>query len=269
MNIEPVWLLTSMELFFLGGLLQLSGFLGVADPFVECPQDDIQEYLQLARHSLIQRGYLVQTADGEQVDPALSALLHTAAAAAQVIIATDDNSSTLVYLSAERIVLQQSLPEHHIGFSLLDGVPAVRPGLKAMLNLSQGPSAPGVDITIAQPVLEQARAMLAEDPSPKKIAACAVSFTQTGLPPESAAAFALALARPVSTGYITIVRRDASKMERQAGFTWLAGTSGVWIAGLPHAVFPTSLTWHPASSHVVELAVDNLFSYLPKSQANL
>jgi hypothetical protein len=102
--------------------------------------------------------------------------------------------------------------------------------------------------------------MLADTPSADKIAVCAASLTQTGLPPESATAFALALARPVSTGYITLVRRDGASTVRLSGCAWLVGPSGGWVTGLPPSVFPASITWQPVSNSIVSFAVDQLFA---------
>lgn len=255
------WSLTGIELFYLGGLLHLPGFLGVSDPFQGCADDEINAHLTLARQSLLQRSYLIQTAEGEQPAPSLGRLLHSTASAVQVIIAVQNTTNAVIYLAPEGIVMQQPLADQRIGFTMLDTLSEVQTSLHTLLSSFQGPPAPGIDITIAQPVLEYTCGILAADPSPKKIAACAAALTQTGLQPESAAAFALALARPVSTGYITIFHRDASTAKRQSGFAWLTGASGVWIAGLPHAVFPTALTWQPASSHTEELALDTIFAY--------
>ena len=260
MNTEPVWTCTSIELFFFGGLLQLPGFLGVADPFHSCTQADIQVYLQLARQSLLQREYLNHSNGSEQPDPALSRLLHAATAAAQVMIAVHNDISAFAYLTSDGIVLQQPMPENQVGFSLLDNLSSLRPRLQALLAVPPLVPAPGTQITIAQPVLEQALIMLAEDPSADQIAACAASLVQIGLPPESAAAFALALAHPASTGYVTIVCREGTTLKRQSGLAWLAATSGGWIAELPSTNFPATVTWYPATSYIIELAVDTLLS---------
>ncbi len=238
MNIEPAWSFTSIELFFLGSLLKLPGFLGMADPFSGCVEDDIEIYLQLAHQSLLQRGYLSHTGDSKQLDPALNSLLHTVASASQVIIAVQDNSFIVLYLTPESIVLQQPLPEHQVGFFLLENLSAIHPHLQNFFSCSPVAPAPGSQITIAQSVLEHAHAMLADTPSADKIAVCAASLTQTGLPPKSATAFALALARPVSTGYIALVRRDGTSTERQSGCAWLVGPSGGWATELPASVFP-------------------------------
>jgi hypothetical protein len=260
-NTGPAWSLSGIELFFLGGLLQLPGFLGVADPLQGCSEDESNTHLTLARQSLLQRGYLNQTPEGEQPDPALSRLLHTTATATQGLVAVHNTTNVVIYLAPGGIVMQQPLADHRVGLTRLDTLSEVQTTLQTLLVAFQGPPAPGTDITIAQPVLEYTCGILSKDPSPKKIAACAAALTQTGLQPESASAFALALARPVSTGYITIFHRDASTAKRQSGFAWLTGASGVWIAGLPHPVFPTALTWQPASSHTEKLALETIFAY--------
>ena len=258
MNIEPAWSFTSIELFFLGGLLGLPGFLGIADPFSGCAEDDLKVYLQLAYQSLRQRGYLSQTAGGEQLDPAISSLLHTVASASQVLIAVQGDSFAIVYLSPESIVLQQPLPEHQVGFFLLESLSAIVPHLQNLLSSGPLTPAPRAPVTIAQPVLEYARAMLADAPSADKIAVCAASLTQAGLPPESATAFALALARPTSAGYLALLRRDGARTRRQSGCAWLVGTSGGWITELPPASIPALLTWHPLSSPVASFAVEQI-----------
>jgi hypothetical protein len=260
MSIEPAWSFTSIELFFLGGLLKLPGILGIADPFSGCVQDDIEIYLQLAHQSLLQRGYLSHTGDGEALDPALDCLLHTVASASQVIIAVQESSFIVLYQTPESIVLQQPLPEHQVGFFLLENQSAIVPHLQNLFSSSPVTPAPGTQITMAQSVLEHARAMLADTPSADKIAVCAASLTQTGLPPNSATAFALALARPVSTGYITLVRRDGTSTARQSGCAWLVGASGGWVTELPPSVFPASLTWQPVANSIVSFAVDQLFA---------
>ena len=258
MNIEPAWSFSSIELFFLGGWLGLPGFLGIADPFSGCVDDDLKVYMQLAYQSLRQRGYLIQAAGGEQLDPALNSLLHMVASASQVLIAVQGDSFVIVYLSPESIVLQQPLPEHQVGFFLLENLSAIVPHLQNLLSSSPLTPAPRASVTVAQPVLEYARAMLADAPSAEKIAVCAASLTQAGLPPESATAFALALARPTSAGYLALLQRDGALAQRQSGCAWLVGTSGGWITRLPPASIPALLTWHPLSSPVASFAVEQI-----------
>lgn len=260
-NPAPAWSLSGIELFFLGGLLQLPGFLGVADPLQGCSDEEAHAHLAQARQALLQRRYLNQTPEGEQPDHDLSRLLHIAAAATQGLVAVQNTTHAVIYLAPGGIIMQQPLADHRVGFTAVETLSEVQTCLQTLLVAFQGPPAPGADITIAQPVLEYTCGVLSNDPSPKKIAACAAALTQTGLQPESAAAFALALARPISTGYITIFHRDACTAKRQSGFAWLTGASGVWIAGLPHPVFPTALTWQPASSHTEKLALDTIFAY--------
>ena len=258
LTIEPAWSFTSIELFFLGGMLGLPGFLGVNDPFSGCLETDIKVYLQLAHQSLRQRGYLCQAAGGETLDPTLNSLLQTVVSASQVIVAVQGDAFAIVYLSPECIVLQQPLPEHQVGFFLLENPSAIHPHLQTLLSSTVHTQAAGAPVTIAQPVLEYARAMLAEAASADKIAVCAASLAQAGLPPKSATAFAIALARPTATGYLTLLHRNDTHTRRQSGCAWVVGTSGGWVTELPPSSVPASLTWQPLSSSIASFAVDRI-----------
>ncbi|HYF91828.1 MAG TPA: hypothetical protein VD969_06250 [Symbiobacteriaceae bacterium] len=227
----PAIACSTMELAFLAGLLGAESLTGVPDPFEGWSGDDVEAVWAEVRRSLAGRRLLSIMADGSIcVEAAVAELVGTCGFAEATFM--------LTYSSADGItaghhfhVIRQSAVELVLGYegemtcrlTALD-TPAVMDRVSSIFRLDgqEAPSVPSGRLT--EPDMRLAR-QLAEAAGRE---AAEPHLLGLGFCPETAAALAETLARPLGNGALVAVSADQSDFGVD-GLALLEGECGMWL----------------------------------------
>jgi hypothetical protein len=190
-------LTTHVELAFLAGLLGVPALIGIPDPFWGRLAHEIEESLEQARGSLVDRNIIHVNHEGVlSVDEAVAALVRACGAPERTYILTagmpDQEPVVHFFHLTSRGLAELTPAEGTAGLALLPDSAALFDRAVALGRIGgQAPHAlPGC--TLSASVLEHAR-LLASEAGP---ADTNELLQRAGLPPETAAALAQTLAAP-------------------------------------------------------------------------
>lgn len=254
------WCFNLKDLFFLFGILQLSGLIGLRDPFVGYLTEEIQEALEETRNSLLDRSLLSETGDDVEVDPDLGKVLQAISTSPKVLVAAKDQISLLVHISGDGIVKQETVSDDQVCLSTLPGWGEVKHDLLHFLSLSDSSAAPGPAFTTNASVIEQARELIQNEGRDNPLSNCKQLLVEKGIPPASAAALAETLFGKLSTGSLVAFNRDEFKLSPQGGFAWLTGDLGTWKVDLPPLEDVDFMKWTPTSSALLTEQIQSFIS---------
>lgn len=242
------WCFNLKELYLLAGILHLSGLIGLSDPFLGYLTEEIQEYLEATRKSLLDRSLLSETGDDVEVDPDLGKVLQAISTSPKVLVAAKDQISLLVHISEDGIVKQETVSDDQVCLSTLPGWGEVKHDLLHFLSLSDSSVAPGPTFTTNASVVEQARELIQNAGQDDPPSSCKQMLVEKGIPPESAEALAVTLFGKNNTGSLVAFNRDEFKLSPRGGFAWLTGDLGTWKVDLPPLEDVDIMKWTPTSS---------------------
>lgn len=254
------WCFNLKELYLLSGILQLSGIIGLSDPFVGYLTEEIQECLEAARQSLLERGLLRVTGENVAVDPDLEKVLQIIFTSPKVVVAALDQSSILIHSSEDWIVKQEIVSDGLVSLSYLPGWEQVKRDIVHFLSRSDSSSAPGPAFTTNASVIEQARELIKVEEQNDPLSSCKQALVEKGIPPESATALAATLSGNHSTGSLVAFDRDELKLSPQGGFAWLIGDLGTWKVDLPPSEDVDIMKWTPTSSALLTEQIQTFIS---------
>ena len=256
METENTWNFSNYELYLLGGLLQLPGFMGLEDPFPGYLTEEIQEHMETARQSLTGRGYLEEAGNEFLIDANLIEAVQTIGTAAKVIATAQNKDSVLVHLAKNCAVWQERLPDGRVGLSKLNNRKDVEGQLRDWLVLPDAPAAPGSGFVVEPAVMEAAQTLVENNHQPNGLSAVKSFLMEKSVPPNAAASLSATLAENHSTGSLMILEREGSLIEPQTRLAWLIGKQGGWVVELPHTEMNPPLEWKPASTSSIVAKVE-------------
>lgn len=218
-TLEPLKLST-VELVYLAGLLEVNQLVGTPDPFRGWLTEEIGPALAAARQSLADRGLITLNADETiDADPATAELVRTLGSPAGTFAFTRDAIVRYIHVAPDLVVEQAS--EAKAGTSTL--TPMSSPDeaashLMQIIGLGDQPAAAGVIGTVSAAKLKEIRSATSHDQAQ-------AALVEAGMPAESAASLAQALTKPISSCSLSAL---AERQGHTANLTLLQGESGLW-----------------------------------------
>jgi len=262
-EITPIdYLLTINELYLLGGILQVPGFLGLEDPFPGFQMDEVKEYMETARQSLTERNYISQVEEGFEIDADLLYCVQTISSSPRIFVATKDEISIFIHASDNLIVKQEILLENRISLSTLDDWDEAKKHLFCFLSIPETSAAPGSGFSINATVIEEAKGMFQDAVPGNAQLSCKRFLVNKGIPSEAAEALSHNLAEKSITGSFVVFDRDKLNLNPIGGIAWLNGSRGTWKVDLPSIKGDDFMKWAPMSSKELINQIEELLSRL-------
>jgi hypothetical protein len=253
------WWFHSHELYLLGGLLQLPGFIGMEDPFPGFLIEEIQEHMEAARQSLIDRRVVEQYANGFVLDKVLMDALLTMGTASYILTIGNNNTSSYIHSGVDYVVLQECMQDGRISVSVYKHSDFTINYFMNLLCLPDVPASTGPSFSIEPVLLEEARGFVANS---EMSGACFDLLVKKGLSTESAEALTKTLFQVLSTGSIVILERKGRSIEQSGGFAWVIVEQGGWTIEIRKENTKNIQYWEPASSHAVATKIEEIFDRL-------
>jgi len=248
------------ELFFVGDILQAPGLIGLSDPYVGYLAEEIQERMEAARQSLLERGLLKVTGEDVEVDPDLGKVVQIMSTSPKVLVAARDQTPLLVHISGDGLVKQETVSDDLVSISDLSGWEEVKRDLVHFLSLSDTSAAPGPTFTTNASVIDQARELVQAEGQDDALSSCKQLLVEKGIPPESAEALVATLSGEHATGSLVIFNRDERKLSPQGGFAWLTGELGIWKVDLPPSEDSDIMKWTPTTGALLSEKIQTMIS---------
>lgn len=231
--------LSSLELYFLAGLLRVTNLLGVEDPFpLQSPTD---EDLERARQALVQSGLLTVLRDGSEApEVPLAAAVRANSLARRTLLAsrTDPDGAEnlrLFHRMPDEMVEQETLPDGQLRLTTLRAS-ALSTRLQEFLKLPETPAAPGAEIILAESALTEARRLAGAG----EAEACLEHLSGVGVLADAGAALAATSAEGGHAGSVVTLLRDDRTVRYGESLAWLVGSRGAWgVQALERRGVPT------------------------------
>lgn len=222
--------LKTAELAFVAGLVGASPRL-LSAPFPGWSEEQVREALRQARQSLAARQYIHDQPDGslgvETVVAALVGALGFAESALTVTCLRGAETAPevvrLYYASGLLVEHEEREGIHHLTALRDAGIAAER--LKAYAGLADQPASPGGPCTVPVADAHEAQCVAAVEGA----GAAAELLREAGVPADSAAALAQAMADAKSQSTWLAMRWDTDEARQTDGFTLLEGNGGLWL----------------------------------------
>jgi hypothetical protein len=221
------------ELYYLACILPAAGLIGFEYPF---PGPLEESSLELAKQSLVERGYIKIHSDGEVVlDVIVAGLVIAAAYSACTlvtsrVVASGSSHCRLVHLAPNLILEQEVLDDEKVTLTAVSDAETLEDRLRDFFNLPDVPPAPGFVFTLTEPEMAQTRRLASEGAE-----VCSAYLARFGIPLEVARVLALTLSDSPNIGSLSTMRHKATgETYYENAVAWIADSLGAWrIESLP------------------------------------
>ena len=227
-----IWRLTLSreEIYYLCCLLQVTGLIGLEDPFLGLFTEEVDERIATARDSLTQRGCLTRQKDGSlAIGAGVVGIMAAVTLADDAVVATLSVAGQqpvirFLHIRPDALVEQETLPNREVALAVVPKREMLAQRLLDVANPPVSEPAPGSAFTISASNLEAARKLARQTSSDD----CRHVLERAGVPKEAALSLSSCLAIGERHGSVTLLHRSSTAIHYGESLAWLVGPDGAW-----------------------------------------